>query len=127
MSDLDKQLIEASKKGDLDKVKHLVKNGADIHTQDDYVLIWSAIYGHLDVVKYLVENGANIHTQDDYALRWSAGYGYLDVVKYLVENGADQKVLFKIWDKQQIVKVFREINDCNYNRQHTDELCSELF
>ena len=84
-----KQLINASECGDLDNVKQLIENGADIHAENDWALRFSADNGHLNVVKYLVENGANIHTQDDHALCWSAGYGYLDVVKYLVENGAN--------------------------------------
>ena len=157
MSELNKQLIETSEKGDLTKVKELIENGADvhakddralrwsaecghlevvrfllengadIHAQDDLALCWSALYGHLDVVKYLVENGANIHAQNDRALRWSTSNGHLDVVKYLVENGADQKILFEKWNQQQIAKVFLEIDDCIPESRHTNELCSESF
>ena len=155
MINLNQQLIKASENGDLDNIKYLVENGANIHAQDDYVLRYSSRYGYLDIVKCLVENGANIHTQDDCALRWSIQGGYLDIVKYLVENGADihadndyalwwsvcsnyleivkyliengadQKVLFKKWSKQKIAKVFEIDNEPI--KQHTNELCSESF
>ena len=74
---------------DVETIKTLVDDGADIHADYDYALRWSAVNGHLDVVKYLVENGANIHANDDFALSWSAESGHLQVVKYLVEHGAN--------------------------------------
>jgi len=86
-------LIEYSKKGNLDIVKYLVENGADIHAYDDYALKWSARNGHLDVVKYLLEKGANIHADNDSVLIDSAYYGRLDVVKYLLEKGANIDVI----------------------------------
>ena len=79
----------AAQNGHLNVVKYLVKNGADIHAEDDYALRYAAYNGHLDVVKYLVKNGADIHAGDDYVLRWAASNGHLDIVKYLVKNGAN--------------------------------------
>ena len=70
-------------------LKSLIKEGADIHTNDDYVLRWAAESDHLDVVKYLVKNGADIHAWNDYVLRWAACNGHLNAVKYLVKNGAN--------------------------------------
>ena len=127
MSDLDKELIEASKNGELEKVKYLVENGADIHAKNGCALRWSAGRGHLEVVRLLLENGADIHAHNDYALWYSAQCGHMNVVKYLVENGANQKVLFKTWNKQRIAKVFLEIYNCNPPEQYTNELCSESF
>ena len=77
------------KKYDVNTIKYLVENGADIHTCDDIALCLYAKNGHLEVVKYLVENGANIHAHEEAALRWSADKGHLEVVKYLVKHGAD--------------------------------------
>ena len=157
MSTIEDQLIEASIDGDLDKVKYLVENGADVHADNDYALCLSAENGHFDIVKYLVENGtdihakndhalcwsaknghlevvrlllengADIHAHDDFALRLSAQKGHLEVVKYLIENRADQKVLFKSWDKQKIAKIFLEIENCYPAEQYTNELCSGSF
>ena len=49
-------------------VKFLVRNGADIHADDDYALKCSALDNHFKIAKFLVKNGANIHAQNDYAL-----------------------------------------------------------
>lgn len=74
---------------DINTIKYLVENGADIHTCDDYALLLSSEYGYLEVVKYLIELGANIHALNEQALHLSAQYGYLKVVKYLLNQGAD--------------------------------------
>ena len=127
MSELDKDLIEASKEGDLTKVKELIENGADIHAQNDRALCWSALNGHLEVVRLLLENGADIHADDDYALCSSAYRDHLEVVRLLLENGAKQSELFEIWDKSKIMKEFFEIDNCDPDERHTNELCSESF
>ena len=54
-------LIEASRVGDLELVQSLLKEGLNIHAQDDYALRLASYNGHLEMVKYLVEQGANIH------------------------------------------------------------------
>ena len=85
----DTKLITALKSGRLDQVIIAVKNGADIHANNDASLRNASAYGQLDIVKYLVEQGADIHANDDESLRNASAYGQLDVVKYLVEQGAD--------------------------------------
>ena len=71
------------KKYDVNTIKYLIEQGADIHVYNDYVLRYSAENGNLELVKYLIEKGADIHANDDYALCWSAENGHLKVVKYL--------------------------------------------
>lgn len=94
----------------------LVKRGADIHTDDDYVIIWASRCGYIDVLRYLVENininpcdvcvlwaskkghievvrylmekGINIHIYDDYALKLASEKGHFEMVRYFVEMGA---------------------------------------
>ena len=83
------KLIEASYKGQLDIVKHLIENGADIHVNNDRALRCAINNNHLDVVKHLVECGADIHACNDQALRWASSNGHLDIVKYLIECDAD--------------------------------------
>ena len=97
MSELNKQLIETSEKGDLTKVKELIENGADVHAQNDRALCWSAQCGHLEVVRFLLENGAK------------------------------QSKLFEVWNKQRIMKEFLEIENCKPEKRHTNELCSDSF
>jgi hypothetical protein len=63
--------------------KRLVKEGANIHANDDYALRCASANGHLGVVKFLVSKGANIHADDDCALRCASENGHLSVVKFL--------------------------------------------
>ena len=79
----DKVILGERRKIDLEVIKELVEEGANIHADNDFVLRWVAKKGHLDIVKYLVENGADIHVKNNYALRWAIENGHIDVVKYL--------------------------------------------
>ena len=82
-------ILGPRRKIDLQVIEELVKEGANIHADNECALRWATEYDHLDVVKFLVEKGANIHAEDDSALRWAANHGHLDVVKFLVEKGAN--------------------------------------
>ena len=82
-------LKSASEHGNLEVVKYLVEQGADIHEEDDMVLQLASENGHRKVVEYLIEKGANIHANNDWALMVASRDGHLDVVEYLVESGAD--------------------------------------
>ena len=88
-------IIEASKVGDLERVKELISQGAD---NFDYALRCASLYGHLEVVKYLVEHGADIHASNNLALRWASKEGHLEVVKYL-ENIIRERKLLKIRER----------------------------
>ena len=50
--------IKAGTLGDLNRIKALLKQGADVHALNDWALRTAAINGHLDVVEYLAEQGA---------------------------------------------------------------------
>jgi len=71
---------------DLQVIKQLVEDGANIHVDNDWPLIWAAGNGYLDIVEFLVEKGANIHADTDYALRIAARNGYLDIVILLLNT-----------------------------------------
>jgi ankyrin repeat protein len=82
---LEQQLFDACKTGDLNLVKDLVSQGADIHAcEDDDALRCAAFKGHLEIVKYLVSQGADIHAYEDGALRWAACDGHLEIVKGII-------------------------------------------
>jgi len=73
----------------LELIKELVNEGANIHAKDDLALRWAVYYGHLEIVKFLVSVGANIHTINDYPLQSAAENGHLEIVEYLVNVGAN--------------------------------------
>ncbi len=85
----DKYLLTGSKNNRLDYVIIALKNGADIHGNNDWALRLASRYGHLEIVKYLVSQGADIHALSDWALGLASETGQLEVVKYLVSLGAD--------------------------------------
>ena len=41
----------------------------------------------VDVVRELLDEGADIHTKDGAALRWASGKGHLEVVRLLLDRG----------------------------------------
>lgn len=62
------QLIQASETGDLEKVKDLVRRGANLSAQDVFgetSLHYSAENGHYEIVKWLVRAGADMTILDD--------------------------------------------------------------
>ena len=79
----------ASRNGHIDAVKYLVKHKADIHMKNNYCVRWASKNGHLEVVKYLVKHKADIHIKNNYCVRWASKNGHLEVVKYLVKHKAD--------------------------------------
>jgi ankyrin repeat protein len=87
--DLDHQLLDASRDGNLDLVKQLIDQGADVHVYNNSALAFSVRSGHLEVVKYLIDKGADIHDYNDQAFLVASSYGHLEIVKYLISKGAD--------------------------------------
>ena len=85
----------AALNGQLDIVKVLVENGADVDVKDadnNTALHNATLRGHLEIVKLLIENSADVNAQDNddqTALHIAAEFGYLEIVKRLIENGAD--------------------------------------
>ena len=83
---LDKDLFSSCFRGDLDKVKELIQQGADINCDDGYPLQIASRDGYFDIVKYLVELGADIHSTNDLAFTWAADYYHLNIFKYLYRH-----------------------------------------
>jgi len=96
-ADIDSVLVHCLPHGCIEIIKHLVTIGADIHTNYDLPLRWSAEINQLDVVKYLVSIGADVNASvptnsmitGDTALMRSANKGNLEMVKYLISIGAE--------------------------------------
>ncbi|WP_264720082.1 ankyrin repeat domain-containing protein [Wolbachia endosymbiont (group B) of Eucosma cana] len=96
---LNAQLIDAAKEGELRFVQQAIQGGAMINTiDDDYgrtALMWASRNGQLEIVQYLIEEGANVNAESPgniTALIHAAAHGHLEVVQLLIANGADLNV-----------------------------------
>ena len=86
---MNENLNTAAREGNLNAVKKLVANGANINAADNDG--WTQLYcaarnGHLNVVKYLVSQGANINARDIYSMLWLFLYIFLSLLKLLFSS-----------------------------------------
>ena len=88
-------LEEAAAAGDLEEVKSLISQGADVNARSDgYLLvplIRAARGGHKEVVELLLANNADVNAMGDSAtaLNYAAEKGYSEIVELLLAKGAD--------------------------------------
>ncbi|KAL2078216.1 hypothetical protein ACEWY4_025901 [Coilia grayii] len=94
-SDTDRQLLEASKSGDLDVVKKLCTlqnvNCRDVEGRQSTPLHFAAGYNRVAVVDYLLQHGADVHAKDKgglVPLHNACSYGHYEVAELLVIHGA---------------------------------------
>ena len=105
-----RQLIKASRDGDTNTVRKLLKRGANINAglyyNNETSLICASSHKHLNLVKYLIQNGADVNIPDKTGrtpLIHASASGSLEIVKYLIEHGAevnhttDSKITALIW------------------------------
>ena len=96
-----KLLHDAIWDGNIERVKRLIDNGADVNFRDDYdytPLHWAVREGYMDIVQLLVANGADINAIGMY--RWGGKtplhqaviYGHKAIEKYLIAHGADVNI-----------------------------------
>jgi ankyrin repeat protein len=76
-------LIEAVESGNLEEVKRLLSEGADVHENDDQAIIVACSYCYLEVIKLLVAHGADIHTKKNFVFKSAKFNGHAEVVDYL--------------------------------------------
>lgn len=112
-----KLIINTVKSRNIEDIKMLIKNGADINSHEKHessALHWAVLWGMTDVVKLLVENGAKINERnyyDESSILLTALNGKkTEIVLYLIEKGADlnfadsksYKILHKAVEKNYV-------------------------
>ncbi len=109
-------LMYAADAGQMEVVRYLVANGADVNAESDGLgrgtaLIYAAASNRIDVVKYLLEHGADVDAttrRKETALFWAGAQGNVEVVKILLDNGADRTLTNK--KDQTALDLARELN-----------------
>eukprot|EP00106_Octopus_bimaculoides_P015464 XP_014782906.1 PREDICTED: tankyrase-1-like [Octopus bimaculoides] len=95
--EVDIQLLEAAKSGDLDLVKKLVTaqpsavNCRDLDGRHSTPLHFAAGYNRVSVVDFLLQNGADVHAKDKgglVPLHNACSYGHYEVTELLIKHGA---------------------------------------
>ncbi|WP_341814104.1 ankyrin repeat domain-containing protein [Wolbachia endosymbiont (group A) of Nomada flava] len=92
---LDKKLLFAVVSRELNEIKNLISQGANLEAKygdGSTPLHIASRNNYLDVLEYLVKSGANLEAKNRYGrtpLFIASWNGHLDIVKYLVENGAN--------------------------------------
>ena len=96
MKNINEKLLEAVKSNEIEEVKKLIKEGADVNVVDKNgatALHKASYWDHSEIVKMLIEAGANVNVVNKYgitALHLASLLGHSEIVKILKEAGAKQ-------------------------------------
>jgi ankyrin repeat protein len=69
MSQVDTDLLDASKIGDLEKMKRAIENEADVNAKDEYgwtPLHWACYNGKVAIISFLLDKKADVNAEDNY-------------------------------------------------------------
>ena len=95
--ELNDQLFEAVRKGDVAAVTAALDKGADVNAKFRYgmtALFKAAERGNADVAKVLIDHGADMKVKDTFygatAMSWALDGKHVSVVKLLLEKGAGE-------------------------------------
>ncbi|XP_040563425.1 poly [ADP-ribose] polymerase tankyrase-2 [Lepeophtheirus salmonis] len=100
-ADIEYQLLEAAKAGDLELVKKIVLehphivNCRDLDGRHSTPLHFASGYNRVGVVEFLLSNGADVHAKDKgglVPLHNACSYGHFEVTELLVKHGASVNV-----------------------------------
>jgi ankyrin repeat protein len=110
-------LMRASENGNLQAVRALLKNGADLNAKMIYgntALMLAAKKGHLEVVEALLSAGADVNAPTAHtALTLAAAGGHLDVVKTLLSAGADPNIRGFAFHSGEFWALMSAMDRCN--------------
>jgi hypothetical protein len=84
--DLNTLLVCACEQRRVEIAEKLLKEGADVHTENDRPLVTACMKGDLEMVKLLVKNRANPHTGFFLPVTIAVENGHMGVYRYFEEN-----------------------------------------
>lgn len=130
-------LMCASMYGNLNIVKYLVANGADVNAREtggeNTPLMFAAAHGKPDVTEYLISVGADVNAWnkigENTPLMFATAHNYSEIVKLLLKNNADKKKKNKegldalqMAEKRRfngIISLLKDIPDSNAHSDKT--------
>ena len=91
-------IVEAVRSADLDKLRQLIEEGANVNEIEKAVdrrsaLHWAAVHANIDAIDWLVGNGADLEAMDCQGhtpLHLSCIHGYPYILRRLLDYGADR-------------------------------------
>lgn len=93
---LNEALWEATRKGEIEKVKNLLAQGAEINAKTRHgatALFYAADRGNVEMIALLLERGAEINLKDTFynatAISWAAYNDRIEAVKLMLAKGAE--------------------------------------
>ncbi len=95
---LNEEILSATRKSDIEKVKALLAKGADVNAKSPYgatPLFFACDRANAEMVKLLLEKGAEVNIKDTFygatPLGWALGKNNPDIIRMLIEKGAKEK------------------------------------
>lgn len=84
--EIEKEFKEAVKKGDLEKVKSMLKD-VDPSLDDNYAIGCASRYGYLPIVDLLLEDPrVDPSSQNNFCIVWASSNGHLSTVERLLKD-----------------------------------------
>ncbi len=91
-------ILSAAETGNLDKIKSLLAQAADVNAKDingNTALAFAAANGHASAIDLVIKEGADVNAKNNdgmTALMHAAGNGQLEAIRVLIKEGADVNV-----------------------------------
>lgn len=101
---LNEDLANAAKRGEMELVKAALENGADVTANECMAFRWAASNGHYDVTQLLLDKGVDIHAGNNYAFAYAAENDHYEIVKLLLDRG------FGINAAEDYLKQYSSVN-----------------
>ncbi len=93
---LNEELWEATRKGEVETVKALLAQGAEINAKTRHgatALFYAADRGNVEMIKVLIEHGAELNLKDTFytatAISWAAYNNRVEAVQLMLARGAE--------------------------------------
>ncbi|OCA85088.1 ankyrin repeat domain-containing protein [Pseudobacillus wudalianchiensis] len=95
---VNEQLLQAAEQRETEKVKKLIKKGADINIQDEKKrtpIMIATYHNDVETATVLIKAGADVNIQDhikNTPFLYAGAEGYIEILKLTIEAGADPTI-----------------------------------